>query len=113
MASLHIDDIPAAIKAVKQQLRQELPDYQQVFQSVENNIRQQVAEIRRSLSRGENPVPRIHADDIINGKVTEEQKAQIRQRGCCAILGVFPTEKRRPGTVKSGIIWIAITLLSA
>ncbi|PVF10789.1 DUF1479 domain-containing protein, partial [Yersinia pestis] len=93
MASLHIDDIPAAIKAVKQQLRQALPDYQQVFQAVEENIRQQVMEIRRNLAEGKNPVPQLHADDIINGKVTEEQKAQIKQRGCCAILGVFPQEK--------------------
>ncbi len=52
MASLHIDDIPAAIKAVKQQLRQALPDYQQVFQAVEENIRQQVMEIRRNLAEG-------------------------------------------------------------
>lgn len=81
MASLHIDDIPAAIKAVKQQLRQALPDYQQVFQAVEENIRQQVMEIRRNLAEGKNPVPQLHADDIINGKVTEEQKAQIKQRG--------------------------------
>ncbi|HEN3633837.1 TPA: DUF1479 domain-containing protein [Yersinia enterocolitica] len=93
MSSLQIDDIPSAIKAVKQQLRQALPNYLQVFQEVEENIRQQVSEIRRSLAQGENPVPRIHADDIINGKVTDEQKAQIKQRGCCAILGVFPTEK--------------------
>lgn len=73
MSSLQIDDIPSAIKAVKQQLRQALPNYLQVFQEVEENIRQQVSEIRRSLAQGENPVPRIHADDIINGKVTDEK----------------------------------------
>lgn len=113
MASLHIDDIPAAIKAVKQQLRQALPDYQQVFQAVEENIRQQVMEIRRNLAEGKNPVPQLHADDIINGKVTEEQKAQIKQRGCCAILEVFPQEKPPHGTVKLATIWIVTTLSNA
>lgn len=55
MASLQIDDIPAAIKTVKQQLRQALPNYQQVFRAVEENIRQQVTEIRRSLAQGRTP----------------------------------------------------------
>ncbi|CNE09598.1 DUF1479 domain-containing protein [Yersinia nurmii] len=93
MASLQIDDIPAAIRLVKHQLRQALPDYQQVFLAVEENIRQQVNVIRQRLAAGENPVPRLHADDIIHNRVTEQQKNLIKQRGTCAIHGVFPRKK--------------------
>lgn len=113
MSSLQIDDIPSAIKAVKQQLRQALPNYQQVFQEVEENIRQQVSEIRRSLAQGENPVPRIHADDIINGKVTDEQKAQINNGAAALFSGYSRQRKPQHGTAKSVIIWIAIILSSA
>ncbi|MCK8585487.1 DUF1479 domain-containing protein [Yersinia ruckeri] len=93
MVSLQIDDIPAAIKQVKRQLRQALPNYLEVFQDVEENIRQQVIVIRQSLAAGNNPIPQLCADDIINGRVTEQQKALIRQRGTCTIHGVFPQAK--------------------
>lgn len=93
MSSLQIDDIPSAIKTVKQQLRQALPNYREVFVALEDNIRQQVAQIRRELASGENPVPQINAEDILQNRVTDQQKALIKQRGCCAIHGVFPAQQ--------------------
>ena len=93
MASLVIDDIPQAIVNVKRQLRQALPNYRDVFQALEENIRGQVEQIRRELAAGHNPVPQIDAEDILQQRVSEQQIALIKQRGACAIRGVFPRAK--------------------
>lgn len=95
MTALTIDNIPEAIRKVKQQLRRDLPDYAEVFRQIEQDVAAQVAAIRAELARGENPVPQLDADDILHGRVSEQQKALIRQRGACAIRGVFPQEKAR------------------
>ncbi|HKM97404.1 MAG TPA: DUF1479 domain-containing protein [Buttiauxella sp.] len=88
--TLHIDDLPRAIREIKQQLRHALPDYKAVFEQLEGDMKRQITEIRAELDRGENPVPQINADDIVNHRVSEQQKALIRQRGCCTVKGVFP-----------------------
>ncbi len=88
--NLHIDDLPQAIREIKQRLRRELPRYKEVFAELENDMKRQIEAIRSERDRGENPVPQIHADDIIHHRVSEQQKALIRQRGCCTIKGVFP-----------------------
>lgn len=93
MASLVIDDIPQAIVNVKRQLRQALPNYRDVFLALEENIRGQVEQIRRELAAGHNPVPQIDAEDILQQRVSEQQIALIKQRGACAIRGVFPRAK--------------------
>lgn len=93
MSSLNIENIPQAVAQIKRQLRQALPNYAAVFAEVDANIRQQIAELNAQQQRGENPVPQLDADDIIHHRVTSQQKAQILQRGCCVIHGVFPQEK--------------------
>ncbi|ELQ5994060.1 DUF1479 domain-containing protein [Cronobacter dublinensis] len=93
--SLQINDIPAAIREIKQQLRQALPNYQAVFAELEADIQRQIAAIQRETARGEHPVPQIDADDIVNGRISEQQKARIRERGCCVIKGVFPETQAR------------------
>jgi len=90
---LQIDDLPRAIREIKQKLRQELPDYKSVFEQLEGDMQRQIAEIRAEMDRGENPVPQINADDIVNHRVSEQQKALIRQRGCCTVKGVFPQDQ--------------------
>lgn len=45
------------------------------------------------MKRSAEPVPRLHAQDIIDGKVTQEQRDKIRQAGCCAIHGVFAQDQ--------------------
>lgn len=88
--TLQIDDLPRAIREIKQNLRHDLPDYKAVFEQLEGDMRRQIDAIRDELARDENPVPQINADDIVNNRVSEQQKALIRQRGCCTIKGVFP-----------------------
>jgi hypothetical protein len=93
MSSLNIDNIPQAVADIKRQLRNALPNYADVFAEVDANIRQQIAELNAQQQRGENPVPQLDAEDILQHRVTRQQKAQILQRGCCVIHGVFPQEK--------------------
>ncbi|ATF91667.1 DUF1479 domain-containing protein [Cedecea neteri] len=90
---LDINDLPKAIREIKQKLRHDLPNYQSVFAELEANIRQQIETIRAEMDRGENPVPQLNADDILHGHVSEQQKTLIRQRGCCTVRGVFPQEQ--------------------
>ncbi|WP_435952648.1 DUF1479 domain-containing protein [Dryocola sp. BD626] len=91
--NLHIDDLPQAIREMKQRLRQDLPNYKDVFDALENDMKRQIEAIQSEMARGENPVPQIHADDIVNHRVSEQQKALIRQRGCCTVKGVFPQQQ--------------------
>lgn len=93
--NLHIDDLPQAIREIKQRLRQELPNYAEVFAALEENMKRQIEAIHAEQARGENPVPQIHADDIFHHRVSEQQKALIRQRGCCTVKGVFPQAQAR------------------
>ena len=93
--NLHIDDLPQAIREIKRQLRQELPNYAEVFAALEDDMKRQIAAIHAEQERGENPVPQIHADDIVHHRVSEQQKALIRQRGCCTVKGVFPQTQAR------------------
>ncbi|MEL4015134.1 DUF1479 domain-containing protein [Dryocola clanedunensis] len=93
--NLNIDELPQEIRKIKQQLRKELPDYKAVFAELERDMRRQIDAIRSELDRGENPVPQIHADDIVHNRISEQQKALIRQRGCCTVKGVFPEQQAR------------------
>lgn len=92
MSSLTIDNIPQAIATIKHQLRQALPNYREVFEQVDENIREQINELNQLRLRGENPVPQLHAEDILQQRVSAAQKAQILRRGCCVIHGVFPRQ---------------------
>jgi hypothetical protein len=88
--TLHIDDLTHAIREIKQQLRHDLPEYKAAFEQLEGDMKRQIEAIRAEMERGENPVPQINAEDIVNNRVSEQQKALIRQRGCCTVKCVFP-----------------------
>lgn len=82
-------DINATIRETKAMLKAGLPEYQRVFEEVSANIAEQVDEIKAEWAAGKNPVPQLHADDIINGTVSAAQADLIRKRGCVVIHGVF------------------------
>lgn len=92
---LTIDDLPAAIRRIKRELRQALPDYRQAFLEAEANVRHQVARIKRAHLNGGNPIPRIDADDIIAGRVDEAQRQRVKACGACVIGGVFDRDQAR------------------
>ncbi|STZ77243.1 DUF1479 domain-containing protein [Bergeriella denitrificans] len=92
----HMDmpaDIGATITAVKRQLKAALPEYARVFQEVAADIRRQADEIRAEAASGIHPVPQLHADEIVNGTISNEQIARIRRRGCVVVHGVFERER--------------------
>lgn len=90
MSHLKIDNIPDAVRTIKHQLRRQLPHYREVFAELDDEMRRQIHALKDGQQRGEHPVPEVDANDILNNRVTEQQKNRIRQRGCCTVRGVFP-----------------------
>ncbi len=89
MDALHIEDLPAAIRAAKRQLRQNLPCYREVFRDVEDDIRRQAAHIVAQRQRGEAVIPEIAYADIAGQCVSDAAIAALRTRGACVVRGVF------------------------
>ena len=93
MESLHIEDMPAAIRSVKKQLRQSLPNYREVFEEVDAEIRRKVDVILGQRQRGESVIPEIQYADIAAGQVSDSAIAAIKDRGACVVRGVFSPER--------------------
>lgn len=89
MHTLHIEDLPSAIRQIKQQLRAALPDYAAVFQQVEAEMRRQVAILQAEQERGLAVIPEIQYADIAAGTVVPALIDAVKQRGACVIRGVF------------------------
>ncbi|KND61943.1 hypothetical protein BVER_01545 [Candidatus Burkholderia verschuerenii] len=88
--ALVIDDLPAAIRQAKKELRAALPNYREVFAEVEAAIGAQAKAIAAQRDRGENVIPEIQFSDIAEGRVSAEQIALVKSRGACVIRNVFP-----------------------
>jgi len=93
MESLHIEDLPAAIRSVKKQLRQSLPNYREVFEQVDAEIRRKVEVIAQERQHGDAVIPEIQYADIAEGRVSEQAIATIKDRGACVVRGVFSPER--------------------
>jgi len=93
MESLHIEDLPAAIRSVKKQLRQSLPNYREVFGQVDAEIRRKVEVIAQERQRGDSVIPEVSYADIAAGRVSEQAIAAIKDRGACVVRGVFSPER--------------------
>ncbi|MBP2156955.1 DNA topoisomerase IA [Erwinia rhapontici] len=74
MSHLKIDNIPDAIRTIKHQLRQQLPHYRAVFAELDDEMHLQIHALKAEQQRGEHPVPELDANDILNHRVTEQQK---------------------------------------
>jgi hypothetical protein len=88
--ALEIDDLAAAIRQAKKELRAALPNYREVFADVDAAISTEAKRIAAQRDRGENVIPEIRFDDITAQRVTAEQIAQVKSRGACVIRHVFP-----------------------
>lgn len=86
-------DHQASIRQMKQELRAQIGDVQAVFNQLSERIAARVAEINDLKAQGDAVWPQIPFADIANGRVTEAQRAQIKQRGCAVIKGHFPREQ--------------------
>ncbi|NIE63065.1 DUF1479 domain-containing protein [Burkholderia sp. Ax-1719] len=87
------EDLPEAIRSVKRQLREALPNYKEVFQEVEAEIKRKAAVIIEQRRRGESVIPEIQYSDIASQRISKEAIAQIKERGACVVRGVFSPER--------------------
>lgn len=86
-------DHKAAIRQMKQELRQQMGDVKAVFNQLHARISQRVAEINALKAQGEDVWPVIAFEDVKQGRVSEQQRTLIKQRGCAVIKGHFPRER--------------------
>ena len=91
--ALQIDDLPAAIRQAKQELRARLPNYRDVFAEVDEAIRAEAAKLAAQRSRGENVIPEIQFSDIAEQRVSAAQIELVKTRGACVIRNVFDRSK--------------------
>src|SRR5471032_1269518 len=89
MTALNIDDLPAAIRQAKRALREQLPNYRQVFADVEQAIIAEAKLITEQRNRGEAVIPEIQFSDIAEQRVTTAQVDLIKAQGACVIRNVF------------------------
>lgn len=86
-------DHKTAIRQMKQALRAQIGDVQQLFDQLNARISERVEEIKAIKARGESVWPQLNYADIAAGRVTEAQRALIKRRGCVVIKGHFPREQ--------------------
>ncbi|WP_027800496.1 DUF1479 domain-containing protein [Paraburkholderia dilworthii] len=87
--ALHIDDLPAAIRKAKRELRETLPNYKAVFAEVESAMNEEANRIAAVRDRGDAVIPEIQFADIVANRVSPEQIALVKSRGACVFRKVF------------------------
>lgn len=87
--ALQIDDLAAAIRSAKRELRASLPNYKAVFAEVEAAMNDEAQRIVTLRKRGEDVIPEIRFQDIAGNRVSAEQIALVKARGACVIRNVF------------------------
>ena len=90
-----VENLPEAIREVKQTLRRELPAYTSVFREVESEMVRKVAQIVQEREAGESVIPVLPYSDIASGSVSPGMISKIRDRGACVIRETFPAEQAR------------------
>jgi hypothetical protein len=85
-----IDNLPEAIKAAKAELKADLPNYKEVFQQVEAEMRKRVDEIVAERDSGQEVIPIVQYDQIAKNAVPADLIQRIKSRGACVIRGTFP-----------------------
>jgi hypothetical protein len=82
-------DLPAAIRAVKRQLRSQLGDPRAAFEVAAAALREEVAAVVVECADGGSAVPVVEYDDVAAGTVSAERIAAIRRRGCVVVRDTF------------------------
>ena len=90
MLNIRIDNIGESIKTTKRALRAKLPDLKKIMAEVEDDLKREVEIVANARARGNNTVPIIEYQDIVDEKVTEATKAELRRRGVAVVRGVYP-----------------------
>lgn len=87
------EDFPAAVRAVKRMLREQIGDVDAYFERIEALIEPKVLEIEDAHARGENVWPVVQYADIEAGTVPPETIDLIHRRGCAIIRGQVSTDQ--------------------
>lgn len=81
------EDFPAAIRAVKAKLREQIGDVDALFARIEADLEPKVIEIEQARDRGEDVWPIVQFADIEAGTVPQETIDLIHRRGCAIVRG--------------------------
>ncbi|PMS35878.1 uncharacterized protein DUF1479 [Trinickia symbiotica] len=87
--ALQIDDLSAAIRRAKRELREQLPNFKEVFADIEAAMIDEAERIAKLRDEGEAVIPEIRFDDIVHNRITADQIALVKARGACVIRNVF------------------------
>ena len=89
-----IDNVAETIRQSKQLLRQlaaeQGADLKVAFDELSASIRDEVSEIKALKDRGEPIIPELDYQALAEGGISEQQQAEIRQRGCAIVRNIFP-----------------------
>jgi len=81
------------IVKMKKMLRAQIGDVESLFAEVSEFIAAEITSIKEQQALTGSGWPVLEFDDIAQGKVTQEQLAQIKRRGCLVIKNHFPREQ--------------------
>lgn len=81
-------DVPAAVVAAQRELRATVPDLATRHARLSEELRDEVAAIRAEQAAG-GAVPELSYADVAAGRVSPQQVARIKRRGCVVIRGVY------------------------
>jgi hypothetical protein len=85
-----IDNLAESIRQAKRELKAALPNYKEVFQEVEAEMRRRVDEIVRERDSGVEVIPVVQFTEIEAGTVPEALVSKIKSRGACVVRSTFP-----------------------
>lgn len=95
------DEIRTYIKATKQRLRS-LQDVKAAFADVRERTLRDVEAIAERAATGQSTIPELGYDHIRDGKVSDAQRAAIRDSGSAIIRGVFPRQQAEDWNAELG-----------
>lgn len=87
------DDHKALIRLMKKQLRQQIGDVEGLFNQVKQKITSEIAHARAEEAEHGTAWPVINWADIAEKRITAEQIAAIKRRGCVVVKQTFPRDK--------------------
>ena len=91
------DDLSGAIVEVKRAIRSAIESsgrsVEDAFAAIEDRISQRVDEVNSLKAAGHHVWPEIDFEDIAMGRVSDEQREQVKARGCLVVRGHFERDQ--------------------
>jgi hypothetical protein len=87
--ALVVNDLPAAIRQAKKELRERLPNYREVFLEAEKSMVEEARKIAALRDSGQSVIPEIQFRDIAEQRVSQDKIDLVKSRGACVIRNVF------------------------